>query len=118
VAEEAAHRLKALGLGRRFAVLTAYNPRGTVVSADLNQRRAEELKQRLGSLTGSLVPVDGCSPDLLHREEGVAAELMLEDAREIAREFDQDAFFWFDGARFWIQDAAEAGWSLPLPTTC
>jgi hypothetical protein len=113
--EVAAQRLRALGLGGRFAVLTAFNPRGRTVPAEQNRRRAVELRRRLSSLVGTLVPADGCSPDLLHREEGVAAALTEEQAREIACEFEQDAFFWFDGARFRIEGALEAGWSVPLP---
>jgi hypothetical protein len=115
VPEVAAQRLRALGLGGRFAVLTAFDPRGRTVPAEQNRRRAVELRRRLSSLVGTLVLADGCSPDLLHREEGVAAELTLEEAREIACEFEQDAFFWFDGARFRIEGALEAGWSVPLP---
>jgi hypothetical protein len=115
VPEEAVQRLGASGLGGRFAVLTAFNPRGRTGSEEQNQANAGELRRRLSPLAGSLVPADGCSPDLLHREEGVAAELTLEEAREIACEFEQDAFFWFDGAHFRIEGTLEAGWSLPLP---
>jgi hypothetical protein len=69
---------------RAGSPVTAFNPRGGTVSAEQNQAKAGELRRRLSPLTGMLVAADGCSPDLLHREEGVASELTLEEAREIA----------------------------------
>ncbi|MGI9188708.1 MAG: DUF3293 domain-containing protein [Longimicrobiaceae bacterium] len=105
--------LAAAGLATPFAIITAFNPRSEPTDEADNQRRDAELTAQLGSR--SWLRADGCSPDRSHREPGVAVALSGSEARELAVRFDQDAFFWFDGARFWIRAAAESFGPVRLP---
>ena len=45
--------------------------------------------------------------EIPHQELGVAIRTSKNNARSIAELFVQNAFFWFDGANFWIEPACE-----------
>lgn len=107
--------LESVGLSGPFAVLTAHDPRGRDEDADVNKRRAERLDARLLALGADFLHVDACSPDGSHREASVAALIEREQATSLAREFEQVAFFWFDGEKFWIIGALAAGDPVMLP---
>jgi hypothetical protein len=62
-----------------------------------------------------LVFVDGCSPDRTHHEPSIAACIPEHRAREIALQFQQDAFFWFDGNSFHLVGAGEPLGRVRLP---
>lgn len=102
ISEAARTALIQVGLAGKFAVLTAWNPLGSMLPEETNRLRAHHLVQELRNRKVPFVRADGCSPDRLHREEGVAAPLDREDALSLARHFGQNAIFWFDGERFWI----------------
>ncbi|HEU4747772.1 MAG TPA: DUF3293 domain-containing protein [Gemmatimonadaceae bacterium] len=113
--QNALSELSAAGLGKPFAIMTAFDPRGENLSPEENRRRARSLEDRLGSAGYSFVAVDCCSPDRSHCECSVAVVMPQETAIEIARELEQIAIFWFDGQRFWIVGAALATDPLMLP---
>lgn len=107
--------LKAAGLDRPFAIMTAFDPRGENLSAAENQKRKRELDKRLLSSGYTFVDVDCCSPDRSHCECSVAVTMPQEKALALAREMQQVAIFWFDGRRFWILGAMVETDPLMLP---
>ena len=100
--EDAIAALKSAGLGRPFAIMTAFDPRGENLSPSENEKRRRELDERLRSSGYSFARVDCCSPDRSHCECSVAVVMPQEKAIDLARELEQVAIFWFDGRRFWI----------------
>ena len=107
--------LKAAGLDRPFAIMTAFDPRGENLSPIENEKRKRELDQRLRSSGYTFVQVDACSPDKLHCECSAAVMMPQEEALELARRMEQVAIFWFDGKRFWIIGALAETDPLMLP---
>lgn len=107
--------LARLGLAAPFAVITACNPFGRAKDDATNRRRTRELAERLTVARLQHVPVDGRSPDGAHIEPGFGVVLPLEEARALAREFEQTAIFWWDGAAFWLVDAWKEGARMRLP---
>ena len=107
--------LARIGFAEPFAVLTAHDPRGRDVPADVNERRAAELDAKLASAGARFVHVDACSPDGEHCELSVAAAVSREAATELARYFEQVAIFWFDGEKFWIVGAIVDADPVMLP---
>lgn len=103
--------LATAGLHGAFAVLSAFPPFG----AARDEARATLLTHRLRGLIGlhgvPAVPLLARSPDGSHREPSVAARIDEPTALAIARFFEQDALFWFDGVRFSIR------WTSSRPTT-
>lgn len=99
-----------------FAVVTAANPGGHSAGAKKNERRHARLIEELSRAGTEWVPVQGCSPDGVHCEESVCVDLPRQDAADLARGFDQDAIFWYDGREFWLVDARPGEeWDLRLP---
>ncbi len=105
VAPALASRLVRLGPSGSFAVVTSDNPRGRKRDAALNAGGREELSRALRGGGIALLRADGTSPDGAHREQGFAVWLAIEDARRLARDHGQSAYFWFDGAAFRIEGA-------------
>lgn len=113
--ERAISDLKAAGLGHAFAILTAFDPGGRDISLSENKRRSRDLGQRLNVEGYSFAHVDACSPDRAHREGSVAVVMPQDKAIDLAREMEQVAIFWFDGARFWILGVLVESDPLMLP---
>ena len=113
--EAAIVALKAAGLGQPFAIVTAFDPRGENMSPAENEKRTQKLKSRLRSSDCRFVAVDCCSPDRSHCERSFAVVMPQEEALDLAREMEQVAIFWFDGARFWILGALAEADPLMLP---
>lgn len=107
--------LRALGLDQKFAVLTAFNPRGVDISEEENQRRMTQLEAELASVGESFVQIDACSPDKSHCECSFAINVSRERAIDIAKRYEQVAIFWFDGSSFWLYGAITEIEPLPLP---
>lgn len=109
-------RIRAVVGASAFTVITAENPRGEARTDRENAAATEELRGLLGRLGRPSVPAAGRDPDPHsgHREEGFAVPGPLEPILEIARRFQQDAVFHFDGARFLLVDASD-GQITPLP---
>lgn len=111
----AAARLRGMGLGERWAVITAYNPRGETRDDAGNLARHEKLEEALHGTGVAFVRADGRSPDASHREIGFAVALPQPDAIALAARFGQSAIFWFDGEAFWLVPAAAATGPVRLP---
>ncbi|HMG13614.1 MAG TPA: DUF3293 domain-containing protein [Gemmatimonadaceae bacterium] len=107
--------LEAAGFGQPFAVLTAFDPQGRDLSREENEKRRLELDARLKAKGYKFAHVDACSPDRSHCECSVAVVMPQEKAIELARELEQVAIFWFDGARFWILGVIVESDPLMLP---
>ena len=94
-----------------FAVITAFNP-GVIVSDDANRQAHAELIAHVQSQGLKFIeaygvgatPAAGAIP---HQELGVAIRTSKSNARIIAELFVQNAFFWFDGANFWIEPTCD-----------
>lgn len=107
--------LATIGLDSPFTVMTAYDPRGHDLSKAENEARRGALHQRLKESGYKFVEVDACSPDRSHCECSVAVVMAQDAAVELAKELEQVAIFWFDGARFWILGALVEADPLMLP---
>jgi hypothetical protein len=107
--------LKAAGLDQPFAIMTAFDPCGEDLSRAANEKREQELDERLRSSGYRLAQVNACSPDRSHCESSVAVVMPKETAIDLAREMGQVAIFWFDGKRFWILGALTESDPLMLP---
>ena len=103
-----------LRLQAPFAVITAFNPHGQDGSPG-NPERQNELEMLLREEGVPFVRLDGCSPDLSHREASVAVHVSEERAREIAIRFGQDAIFSYDGETFYLVGALEPLGRVSLP---
>lgn len=103
------------GLRASFAILTAYNPRGCSTDDRTNTRKTAELEQDLRARDIVVLAADGMSTDGCHAEPGFAVALKLDEATSIARHYEQSAFFWFDGERFWIMPALVQAEPVLLP---
>ena len=94
-----------------FAVITAFNP-GKSLSDDANRQAHAELiahvqSQGLKFIEAHGVAATPAAGEIPHQELGVAIRTSKNNARSIAELFVQNAFFWFDGANFWIEPACE-----------
>jgi hypothetical protein len=58
---------------------------------------------------------DGTDPEEIHKEPGFACSASSSDAKIIAICFKQSAYFWFDGAAFWLMPALVRASPLQLP---
>ncbi|MEA2763728.1 MAG: hypothetical protein QOK07_132 [Gemmatimonadaceae bacterium] len=113
--EAALTQLRAAGLGKPFAIVTAFDPEGKNLPAAENEQRKQELDRRLTSMGYQFVHVDCCSPDRSHCECSVAVTMPRQTALDLARELRQVAIFWFDGKLFWILGAMVETDPLMLP---
>jgi hypothetical protein len=113
--ENAIKGLTAAGLGKPFAIVTAFDPRGENLSRAQNEKRKQDLERRLRSSNYRFAQVDACSPDRSHCECSFAVVMPQEKALDLAREMQQVAIFWFDGKRFWILGALAETDPLMLP---
>lgn len=104
--------LRALFDPPAFGVVTAANPRGRELPDIENGWRSEQLNARLTGDGVKCLSADGVSPDGSHREPGFAVWGPREDVRDLAEQFEQTAFFWFDGTSFWL--VATSGVPAPI----
>ena len=102
LSDELRSDLRCLGGRGEFGIITAANPLGHQLSGAENDRRRLELEAALNASDSSFCPADGVSPDGRHRESGFAAWLDDDEVRAVAEQFEQTAFFYFDGAAFWL----------------
>ncbi len=94
-----------------FAVITAFNP-GKNLSDDANRQAHAELIAHVQSLGLKFIEAHGVAATpaagaIPHEELGVVIRTSKNNARSIAELFVHNAFFWFDGANFWIEPACE-----------
>lgn len=107
--------LRAIGLDGKFGVLTAFNPRGEIITAQENERRQSRLESELENRGERFLRVDACSPDASHCERSVALVTTRENVIAIAKHYDQIAIFWFDGDHFWIVGVLSDAAPMKLP---
>jgi len=103
------------GLAKPFAVVTACNPMGGSLDDSANQRLSAVLTALVQDRFPGARPAHGASPDGTHVEPGWAIPAPLEEVRNLAARFFQNAMFWFDGARFSVVPVHTGGPSLMLP---
>lgn len=86
--------------GRKFAIITAHNPRSERLSSEENRQRHEELGRDLKVLGLEYTPSTGESPDGTWVEEGFAVfDVSLEQALELGRKYGQHAIIYGEGER-------------------
>ncbi len=107
--------LRSIGLGKPFAVMTAFDPRGENLSSEENDARMARLEEQLEEMGHSFTRVDACSTDGEHCECSVAVRMPRDEAVKLATEFEQVAIFWFDGEMFWIIGACASADPMMLP---
>ena len=115
VSDSTARELRGLGLGPRWAVVTAYNPHGEDRDAGGNAARHAKLEAAVRESGAAFLRADGRSPDASHREIGLAVALPQPEAVALAARFGQSAIFWFDGEAFWLVSAAAPAEPVRLP---
>jgi hypothetical protein len=113
--EEQCRTLTTIGPSPTFGVITAFNPVGRQAASTDNAARHERLRESLTCSAAVHVPADGVSPNGSHREEGFAVWLECDAAASFALQFEQSAFFWFDGQSFWVIGALVDAAPLRLP---
>ena len=86
----------------RFVIVTSWNPRGTILSADQNQRLEKKLLTRINQLTLKHLPILGAAPDLSHTESSWLIECSVEKGLAVAKEFQQNALYYVVQDKLWL----------------
>ena len=102
------------GLDGAFTILSAWPAFGRPRSELDGWRLTHRLRATIAVHGVAPVLLLARSPDGAHREPSVAAGLDRRTALALARLYEQDAAFWFDGSRFSI-DWTDARPPTPLP---
>jgi hypothetical protein len=90
------------GWPEQFFIITACNPRSSEDRNSDNEAHVN-LRKSLSRMRCWKHPVAGVSPDWKHREKGFAvAGLDLESARELGRQFEQNAVFAIENGVVWV----------------
>jgi hypothetical protein len=100
-----------------FAVLTGSDPFGRTASDAENESSQRSLEGALHAVSRNVMRVCGESLDGSHSEDGFGCEVTLDQAAQIAREFRQSAFFWYDGVEFSLVESEGATPVFRLPRT-
>lgn len=77
-----------------FAIITACNPLGRVLSNEANEDVTKDLRHRLGSEYHR--EIIGASPDRQHQELSFAWQTQKASAIKLAAEFLQNAIYWVE----------------------
>lgn len=80
----------------QFAIITAHNPAGQQCDERTNRSAHLRLWDILNHRRIAGVEIIGSAPDDTHQERGVGLRCTLVEARELARAFNQLAFYWVD----------------------
>ena len=115
ISPQARTALAQLGLGRSFGVITACNPMGRFAGEPANSRLHAVLSAIVLLRYPGAVRADGQAASGTHREPGWALPISLEEMRELAARFFQNAVFWFEEGRFQIVPVLATLPPLPLP---
>lgn len=102
LAEDDRRILRHARMERPFALVTAHNPYGMDADAVSNADAERRLRRTVEKRGIPWLRADGLDPQQVHRESGLGLVMPLAPARDLAREFGQDAIFWFDGRTFWL----------------
>ena len=94
---------------REFVIVSAFATTGETWSSEQNRAGDRALARALAEAGVWLVRLTGYSPTSGHVEPGWAAELPLESARGIGRQFRQDAIYHVAGDVLSVTDCDERG---------
>ena len=83
-----------LCLPNPFAIITASNPLGKVLSAEQNEQRNILLKAELEQVLH--LPVIGASDDLSHQEQSFIVQVSKPAAIGLASKYEQNAIYWVE----------------------
>lgn len=89
-----------------FAIITAYATTGQKWSDDDNNRADRSLFEVIVGRGLWHVRLTGYSPHDGHAEPGWAVAISLDEARNLGRQFLQDAIFWVTGDELWVTHCA------------
>ncbi len=95
-------------LPARFAILTAYDPRGKKATPAKNRAADKRLAAELDALKIKRFRVTGGNESGSHREPGWGLLASAITARALAVKYDQDAFFWITAGGIYL-GSAEGG---------
>lgn len=98
-----------------FAIISAANPKGQSESEEANAAAVQVLKREITQRKFSFAMITGESVDGTHSETSFAVHLSILDARRLALDTDQSAYFWYDGQSFWLVGARVDTPSIKLP---
>lgn len=90
------------GFPQTFAILTAHDPYGHDLTAEENRERQAKLELELKSEGVHYTRVDACSTDREHCECSLAIDVNQDQAVASAKDYEQMAIFWYDGADMWL----------------
>lgn len=92
---------------REFAVITAYATTGEQWSATENLAADQRLTRQIRESGFWHVRLTGYSPRDGHAEPGWALQVSLDQARELGREYLQDAIYWIADDQLWVTKCGE-----------
>jgi len=85
-----------------FAIITAYATTGEVWTEEQNQRADERLRKVVIGIDPDARRITGYSPTTGHAEPGWAVSMELAVAKQIGREFLQDAIYFIDNGTIYV----------------
>lgn len=86
-----------------FAIITAWNPRGTCCNAVQNNYYDTRLQLDITAYVSR--SLYGCSPDLCYWEKSWAVFCSVEQATVLSLNHQQNAFYWVDKQKLWLMPA-------------
>jgi hypothetical protein len=101
------------GLPAAFAVITAYNPMGSILDEDANSLADEALREDLITRGIPHFRMTGGNEDFSHAEPGWAAEMAFQEAVELGRKFEQLGIWWIERGILHLVDCKD-GSCIPL----
>lgn len=88
-----------------YAIITAYHPLDQRHSPLMNARADWKLKCELVQLALPHVRATGHAPDCSHQEPGWAITCSYDQAKKLARDYRQRAFWWIEQDKLWLVHA-------------
>ncbi|MED5523233.1 DUF3293 domain-containing protein [Gallaecimonas pentaromativorans] len=85
-----------------FAIVTAHNPRGKLLSEQANHHRDLQLAAELTAAGVKAQSLWGCSPDLKHREKSWALVMAKTPALALGQKLEQNAIFWVQNDELYL----------------
>lgn len=89
-----------------FVIVTACNPEGRNLSADENDSKHKQFLADIQSRNLKCWPVAGCSPDLIHKEQGLAVVTHLETGLKFGRDYRQEAVYFVENGELFLVNCA------------
>lgn len=88
--------VKSVPAFQSFAIITAHNPVGKILTIFDNKKRHLKLINRVEQMNCNYAGIVGTSPDYQHQELGLAVEMELRTAQVLAKEFEQNAIYFVE----------------------